>query len=646
MTNIRRALEAAAAVGGDATYVEDVFNITVYEGNGSADRGIVTGIDLLGEGGMVWTKCRTQAYSHDVTDTIIGPSQYIEPNKGEGDQGGLNYVAFNNDGHDVDIVASTNENGEDFVVWTFRKAPGLFDVVTWTGTGSAKTVSHALGSVPGCIMVKQTSSSGDDWAVYHRGNTANPETEYLILNTTAATADDSAWWNDTAPTSAVFTVGTDGSVNATGETYIAYVFAHDDESFGADSDESIIKCGGFSHTNGTQDEIDLGWEAHWVLLKASSGSGGTWYLLDSLRGWDYTTDDMRLGADTSAAESGANLGHPTAQGFSFESSQNTKDYIYIAIRRPMKVPEAGTEVYKGNTRTGTGSAASITGAGFVVDMVWTHSLSGTTGGRLENRLRGATKELITESTAIETTVVQSVTGFDVMAGFDLGDDADWNTNTATYIDQMFSRASECMDMLVVSASDPATANAHNLGVVPEFSIIKRVNAHSFNRWSVGTNFQATTLTTKYMDEPGVYGGVDAPYVHGWNLINALPTATHFTMIATTAGPFLCFLFATLAGVSKVGSYTADATLTTIDCGFAAGARFILITRTDAAGEWYIYDSARGIVAGNDPYYLNTASAEVTGTDYIDPENSGFQLTAAGSGTINIDTATYIFLAIA
>ena len=115
----------------------------------------------------------------------------------------------------------------------------------------------------------------------------------------------------------------------------------------------------------------------------------------------------------------------------------------------------------------------------------------------------------------------------------------------------------------------------------------------------------------------------------------------------SSNTYVAYLFATLAGVSKVGSYTADGTLTTIDCGFSAGARFILIKRYDAAGDWYYWDYSRGIVAGNDPYLLlNTNAAEVTGTDYIDPDNSGFQITAAGSSTINVDTGEYIFLAIA
>jgi hypothetical protein len=110
---------------------------------------------------------------------------------------------------------------------------------------------------------------------------------------------------------------------------------------------------------------------------------------------------------------------------------------------------------------------------------------------------------------------------------------------------------------------------------------------------------------------------------------------------------IAYLFATLAGVSKVGSYTGTGADLNVDCGFSAGARFILIKRADSTGDWYVYDSARGIVAGNDPYLLlNSTDAEVTGTDYIDPLSSGFTVTSSAPAALNASGGTYIFLAIA
>jgi hypothetical protein len=110
---------------------------------------------------------------------------------------------------------------------------------------------------------------------------------------------------------------------------------------------------------------------------------------------------------------------------------------------------------------------------------------------------------------------------------------------------------------------------------------------------------------------------------------------------------VAYLFASCPGVSKVGSYTGTAATQIINCGFTGGARFVLIKRIDASGDWYVWDSARGIVAGNDPYLLlNSTAAEVTSTDYVDTAASGFELTSTAPAAINASGGTYIFLAIA
>jgi hypothetical protein len=111
--------------------------------------------------------------------------------------------------------------------------------------------------------------------------------------------------------------------------------------------------------------------------------------------------------------------------------------------------------------------------------------------------------------------------------------------------------------------------------------------------------------------------------------------------------FVAYLFATCAGVSKVGSYTGTGTTLQVNCGFATGARFVMIKRTDDTGNWFFWDSARGIVAGNDPYLLfNGTAAEVTNTDYIDSYSPGFELSSTAPSAINASGGTFIFLAIA
>ena len=131
-----------------------------------------------------------------------------------------------------------------------------------------------------------------------------------------------------------------------------------------------------------------------------------------------------------------------------------------------------------------------------------------------------------------------------------------------------------------------------------------------------------------------------------------PTSSVFTVgdRAEVNGSYnyIAFLFATVAGVSKVGTYSGTGNDINVDCGFTSGARFILIKRTDSSGDWYVWDSARGIVDGNDPYMLYGpgAAVEVTNTDYIDPLSSGFTITSGAPSDLNTNGGTYLFLAIA
>jgi hypothetical protein len=127
-----------------------------------------------------------------------------------------------------------------------------------------------------------------------------------------------------------------------------------------------------------------------------------------------------------------------------------------------------------------------------------------------------------------------------------------------------------------------------------------------------------------------------------------PTATVFYPTNDSSGAtYATYLFATCPGVSKVGSYTGNGSSQTINCGFTGGARFVLVKRTDSTGNWLMVDTARGLVSAGDPtMYLNSTAAEVTGVDWIDPDSSGFIVNQESTMNANVNTATYIFLAIA
>ena len=227
LTGLGGGVDGLAVVGAATkAYVDDVFSTYAYKGSGSA-RSINNGIDLSGKGGLVWTKVRDAAYSHMLNDTVRtdGRTHRIssDSNLGETNYGATGITAWNSNGYSLgtDAIGMINDSSQDYASWTFAKQEGFLDVVTWTGNGSNRTISHSLGSIPGCIMVKRTDTA-QDWAVYHRGNGA---TKNFYLNSSGGVVTDSVVWNDTEPTSSVFSVGTHAMVNANGGSYVAYIFA-------------------------------------------------------------------------------------------------------------------------------------------------------------------------------------------------------------------------------------------------------------------------------------------------------------------------------------------------------------------------------------------------------------------------------------
>ena len=235
MSPIQQMLLGVGAVA-TKTYVDDVFSTYVYRGLQSA-RSINNGIDLSGEGGMVWIKRRNVAgeYSnHILNDTVRGAGEYLQSNSNVADSTDTNRLnSFTSTGFTVGTDANVNFGhptpaySGTYSSWTFRKAPGFFDVVTWSGNDTAgRQISHSLSSIPGSIFIKKTSSS-KDWTVGHRslnGGT-NAWNNKLKLNTTGAEYGSSTTFNNTAPTSTHFTLGSNDDTNESGETYVAYLFA-------------------------------------------------------------------------------------------------------------------------------------------------------------------------------------------------------------------------------------------------------------------------------------------------------------------------------------------------------------------------------------------------------------------------------------
>lgn len=630
----------------DKLYVEDVFSTYLYTGNGST-QAINNGIDLAGKGGLVWIKERSTAASHYLFDTVQGKRKWLMTDLTNSASttysDSYDFDSFNSNGFSLLGGWSTNINISNHTTtsWTFRKAPKFFDCVTFVaGSNSNRRVSHSLGSTPGMIVLKMTTGTSN-WIVYHR----SLGKDYRIkLNLTDAQENLGNVWGTAEPTASDFGINEPGYL-APGQTYVAYLFAHDTSADG------IIQCGSYVGNGSTTGPIaNLGWEPQYILLKPNSAID--WQVFDSSRGMPATSGAAAptIMPNLSVAEDVGGSGlQPTATGFKVTSNSGRVNgsgttYLYLAIRRPMKVPTSGTEVYNAIARTGTGAAVTVTGVGFAPDVL----IGGIRNGasqtyiNFRDRLRGPTAYLYSSQTSAEASDAASVVSMD-MDGFSHGASGgtnSLNTNYATYINHFFKRAKGFFDIVCYTGTGVAKTEAHNLGVVPELMIVK--NRSAVSNWIVNYGH---TKNSVFLNLTNSYIATSAY----WN--STLPTSSVFTvgtdvMVNASPNTYVAYLFATLAGVSKVGSYTGNGTTQTINCGFTTGARFVLCKRVDSTGDWVVMDSVRGLVSGADATLaLNSTAAEVS-VDCIDPSLVGFEVVQEATRNLNVNGGQYVFLAIA
>jgi len=628
---------SAAATTTTVTPIEDIFSTYLYTGTGSALT-ITNGMNLSGQGGLVWIKGRTNlpggtATLHLLTDTNRGAGYTLQSQSIAAQFLNSSVISsFTSSGFSIGTEGHVNTTGINYVSWTFRKAPNFFDVVTYAGNGvSGRAVPHNLGIAPGCIIAKSTNS-GDNWVVYHR-SLSTPTNAGLYLNTTNAT--ESYPFFPTAPDATNFYGGGGGYYNNSGGTdYVAYLFAHIPGSDGT------IQCGSFTTDgSGYSGNVELGWEPQWVLIKNADATS-SWLLVDNMRGWINngvdTSDDKNLRPNATDAEATNAIGFPYATGFNagYRGTAGQK-WIYIAIRRgPMRTPTLGTSVFSPTKQTTTGYT-QITGINFAPDFVFQKAPSeGSDQWNAVDKLRGPAASLTFNSQDPEAINAEYYLGGWLNNGVKMGTSSSgqfnfYNPNSLFF----FQRAPGFMDVVCYNGGTGAVN--HSLGVAPEMVIHKRRN--SSGDWTV--IYPTSPSETRYV----VLNSTAASAAWGSNSL----TATTINNIGSGGETYVAYLFASASGVSKVGTYTGNGSSQTINCAFTTGARFVLIKRTNSTGDWYVWDTARGIVAGNDPYLaLNTTAAEVTSDDSVDTDSTGFIVNQVAASNVNVNAATYIFLAIA
>lgn len=320
--------------------VSDVFSATAYTGNGSTQT-ITNGVNLAGNGGMVWLKDRSVARTAAIADTARVITNVSFPSSTAAQQVASQIVAsVSASGFTVGADLQANAASETYVAWAFRDAPKFFDVVTYTGGGSTSdVVAHSLGVIPGLIIAKRTDAAGS-WGVnYLVGDVGSGGFIGYSLESTAAQRDTANSISGRV-TSTNFqpgylaTAGSSGlDLNISGASYVAYLFANDTGTNG------LIRCGKYTgNGSATGPTVTLGWEPQFLMLKNSTGTGD-WVMYDSARDATNPRTAVLL-ANSTAAESttGPDIDF-IATGFQIKSTAanvNTSGstYIYMAIRKP------------------------------------------------------------------------------------------------------------------------------------------------------------------------------------------------------------------------------------------------------------------------------------------------------------------------
>ena len=339
------------------------FNSVLYTGNGSAGNSI-TGVNFQPD--FTWIKDRDNVRNHVLTDAVRGVTKNIFSNtSGAESTDTSTLTAFNSDGFTLGNGTKVNGNSINFVSWNWKAGTAVsgntsgsgtyktytgsvnttsgFSIIKYVGNGTAgHTIPHNLGTANiGSIFVKNLDSGSDYWYSYHKPLGA---TKTLILNEADAVGTNTMW-NNTAPTSSVFSVGTQSAVNTNNSNYIAYIFA---------DIQGYCKTGLYTG-NGNADGpfIFTGFKPAFAIIKNSSANNGWWQIEDNERN-PFNVADKAIFANVSDAEynnANYNIDY-VSNGFKLRNSTagsnvNGNEYMYIAFA---EAPLVGTNNIPANAR--------------------------------------------------------------------------------------------------------------------------------------------------------------------------------------------------------------------------------------------------------------------------------------------------------
>jgi hypothetical protein len=675
---LNKRLIGAGAVGSGAITPSENFKAVIYTGNGSSQS--ITGLGFKPD--LVWIKNRTTSgYEHFWWDSSRGAggnkSINSDSTNAEGTENTAAYgylSSFDTDGFTLTAGTSSsvtiNKSGDSYVAWCWKSGGGTtssntdgsststvqantdagFSIVKYVGNQTAgHTIGHGLGVKPDMVILKCLDST-NPWYVYHVGvDASNPANYNLRLQATDARQDSTTEFNDTEPTSAVFSLGTTTGTNKTGDDYIAYCFK---------SIDGFSKFGSYTGNGSANGPIvETGFEPAFLMLKRTDNAG-SWAMIDNKR-TPTNPRNKELYANLTDADNTFTAVDFLSNGFQIINTSNTYNasgdtFIYMAFATDPDT-EAPTlaSSFDIETYTGTSATQSISGLGFSPNLIWLKERSGTDRHVLIDTIRGANSQLSSNDSNAETTYSSNLESFDTN-GFTLGSATETNGSGETYVGWTW-KADDNEPTIndngstdsIVSANDNAGFSiikytgtgsnltvGHGLSSAPTFIIVK--NLTSSSAWAV---FHTTLGATKYLalNESTAEGTAS----NVWN--DTAPTATTISVgtwgpVNTSANQHIAYCFHDVGGYSKISSYTGNgSTLAVTGLGFQPD--WVIIKESDGTDSWQVYDSLRG--AGK-VLYPNGNNAEYAGSELASFDSGGFTVT----GNPNENGKTYIYMAIA
>jgi len=680
------------------------FNTVTYTGNGSSSRAI-TGVGF--EPDLVWIKNRDITDHHAIFDSVRGALNYMSSNRTNAEASlADSLTSFDSDGFTLGSANLINYNSQRYVAWCW-KAGGTavtnndgsassqvsanqdagFSVVTYTGQSSNFTWGHGLGVAPSMVIIKRRNTAAG-WSVYH---TSIGATKRLQLDQSGGT-ETMSYFQNTEPTSTVFSVTTNGGVGGDGDTYVAYCFAEK---------SGLSKFGSYTgNGSSTGPFVECGFKPRFVMLKRTD-STSDWFMYDTIRG-----TNNKLYAETDTAENAEDGGSTSSNtilslsnGFQLTSGNGSNSsggtYIFMAFAENFSADAtykalntanlSAPSIKDGSKYFGTllytadnSSGKTVTGLNFgaAPDFVWIKNRDNVESHHLMDIVRGNDAFLFSNNTNQEqdkplndtndTTDFDFVTdGFSfVSTNYNQGElyfnnrtYVGWNwlaggsgsNNTAGSITSTVS-ANPTAGFSIVTYTGNGTAGAtvgHGLGVAPEFIVVKQRSSSTVNKnWCVYHTALGNTKVLLLNQTAAQATTSDC-----WN--DSGPSSSTFTLgpgadaYATQTNvdtkDYVAYCFAEVEGYSKFGSYTGNNSSdgAFVYTGFAPA--FVMIKANESTN-WVIYDTSRSPYnVADEQLSPNTGGAEVTNDGNADLLSNGFKLR---NGAATTNAYTYVYAAFA